>query len=205
MRRVPLLEKIVARLSGCTEHQLKQLKERLLAGAQPDLGPAMLSYIFNRELGYRPRLRLCRSQVSYGGHDLPAHTSELIAALKLREQKRIKNPDFTRYLHKERNLSASYRRQKGLHNKRRREVEGRGTNVKIGYRTPRLCRHFGPSGYPETLVRDEKMMEAIDPRSGVIRIAKVGLRLRFRLEHLARIKRVWVANAFKWSLHATTE
>jgi large subunit ribosomal protein L32e len=81
-------------------------------------------------------------------------------------------------------IKESWRRPRGKDSKMRLHKKGRPPLVKVGYRTPKLVRHFHPSGFQEVLVYNVKdvEMKVKDPGRQAIRIAgSVGRRKRMEI------------------------
>ncbi len=76
-------------------------------------------------------------------------------------------------------LSSSWRRPRGLHNKQRKHKKAKGPLPTPGYGSPLAIRSMHPSGYYEVLVSNLDDLEGIDKSQTAIRIAgSVGGRKR---------------------------
>ncbi|NOZ76567.1 MAG: 50S ribosomal protein L32e [Euryarchaeota archaeon] len=76
-----------------------------------------------------------------------------------------------------RKLSKAWRRPRGVTNKVRKRLSGKGRAPSIGYGTDRSRRGLHPSGLREVLVSNVKELEAIDPATTAARISgRVGKR-----------------------------
>lgn len=76
-------------------------------------------------------------------------------------------------------ISDSWRRPRGLHNKQRRQKKAKGAHPTPGYGSPVLVRGMHPSGFLEVRVFTPDELTGIDPATYAIRIgATVGGRKR---------------------------
>jgi large subunit ribosomal protein L32e len=76
-------------------------------------------------------------------------------------------------------ISDSWRRPRGLHNKQRRQKKAKGAHPTPGYGSPVLVRGMHPSGFLEVRVFTPDELIGIDPATYAIRIgATVGGRKR---------------------------
>jgi large subunit ribosomal protein L32e len=76
-------------------------------------------------------------------------------------------------------ISDSWRRPRGLHNKQRRQKKAKGAQPTPGYGSPVLVRGMHPSGFLEVRVFTPDELNGIDPATYAIRIgASVGGRKR---------------------------
>jgi large subunit ribosomal protein L32e len=76
-------------------------------------------------------------------------------------------------------ISDSWRRPRGLHNKQRRQKKAKGAHPTPGYGSPVLVRGMHPSGFLEVRVFTPDELTGIDPACYAIRIgASVGGRKR---------------------------
>ncbi len=93
---------------------------------------------------------------------------------------------------KKRQLSDSWRKPRGQHNKQREQKKAKGNLPKPGFGSPVAVRGMHPSGFFEVLVFTEKDLEKLDAKIQAIRIsAGVGARKRKILQEKA------VASGFK--------
>jgi large subunit ribosomal protein L32e len=93
---------------------------------------------------------------------------------------------------KKRQLSDSWRKPRGQHNKQREQKKAKGALPKPGFGSPIAVRGMHPSGYFEVLISSVKELEGIDPKTHAIRIgATVGERTRVGLQEKA------IADGFK--------
>jgi large subunit ribosomal protein L32e len=84
---------------------------------------------------------------------------------------------------KKRQLSDSWRKPKGQHNKQREQKKAKGALPKPGYGSPIAVRGMHPSGFFEVLVCTLKELEGLDPKTQAVRIsATVGDRKRVDLQ-----------------------
>jgi large subunit ribosomal protein L32e len=87
---------------------------------------------------------------------------------------------------KKRQLSDSWRKPRGQHNKQREQKKAKGALPKPGYGSPIAVRGMHPSGFFEVLVFSEKDLENLDTKTQAIRIsAGVGGRKRKALQEKA--------------------
>jgi large subunit ribosomal protein L32e len=87
---------------------------------------------------------------------------------------------------KKRQLSDSWRKPRGQHNKQREQKKAKGALPKPGYGSPIAVRGMHPSGFFEVLVFTEKDLEDLDTKTQAIRIsAGVGGRKRKALQEKA--------------------
>src|SRR3989338_746596 len=96
-------------------------------------------------------------------------------ALEYRKQLKAKKPRFaTQDSHKHKEISARWRRPKGMHSKMRLHKKSKPRGIDKGFRSPREVRHLDPSGLEKVMVdtaddlsnlkQDEQIVEI---RSGV--------------------------------------
>ncbi|MFA6225541.1 MAG: 50S ribosomal protein L32e [Methanoregula sp.] len=84
---------------------------------------------------------------------------------------------------KKRQLSDSWRKPKGQHNKQREQKKAKGALPKPGYGSPIAVRGMHPSGFFEVLVSSLKELEGLDPKTQAVRISgTVGDRKRIGLQ-----------------------
>jgi large subunit ribosomal protein L32e len=87
---------------------------------------------------------------------------------------------------KKRQLSDSWRKPRGQHNKQREQKKAKGALPKPGFGSPVAVRGMHPSGFFEILISSVKELEGIDPKTHAIRIgATVGNRARVGLQEKA--------------------
>ena len=97
---------------------------------------------------------------------------------------------------KKRQLSDSWRKPRGQHNKQREQKKAKGALPKPGYGSPIAVRGMHPSGFFEVLVATLKELEGLDPKTQAVRIAgTVGDRKRVALQEAALGKGLKVLNA----------
>jgi large subunit ribosomal protein L32e len=97
---------------------------------------------------------------------------------------------------KKRQLSDSWRKPKGQHNKQREQKKAKGALPKPGFGSPIAVRGMHPSGFFEVLISSVKELEGIDPKTHAIRIgATVGERTRVGLQEKAIAEGFKVLNA----------
>ena len=87
---------------------------------------------------------------------------------------------------KKRQLSDSWRKPRGQHNKQREQKKAKGALPKPGFGSPIAVRGMHPSGFFEVLISSVKELEGIDPKTHAVRIgATVGDRTRVGLQEKA--------------------
>jgi large subunit ribosomal protein L32e len=87
---------------------------------------------------------------------------------------------------KKKQLSDSWRKPRGQHNKQREQKKAKGALPKPGFGSPIAVRGMHPSGFFEVLISSVKELEGIDPKTHAIRIgATVGERTRLGLQEKA--------------------
>jgi large subunit ribosomal protein L32e len=97
---------------------------------------------------------------------------------------------------KKKQLSDSWRKPRGQHNKQREQKKAKGALPKPGFGSPIAVRGMHPSGFFEVLVSSVKELEGIDPKTHAIRIgATVGERTRVGLQEKALAEGFKVLNA----------
>jgi large subunit ribosomal protein L32e len=97
---------------------------------------------------------------------------------------------------KKKQLSDSWRKPRGQHNKQREQKKATGALPKPGFGSPIAVRGMHPSGFFEVLVSSVKELEGINPKTHAIRIgATVGERTRVGLQEKALAAGFKVLNA----------
>jgi large subunit ribosomal protein L32e len=97
---------------------------------------------------------------------------------------------------KKKQLSDSWRKPRGQHNKQREQKKAKGALPKPGFGSPIAVRGMHPSGFFEVLVSSVKELMGIDPKTHAIRIgATVGERRRIGLQEKALAEGFKVLNA----------
>jgi len=97
---------------------------------------------------------------------------------------------------KKRQLSDSWRKPRGQHNKQREQKKAKGAHPKPGFGSPVAVRGMHPSGFFEVLVSSAKELEGLDPKTQAVRIAAtVGDRKRVALQDAALAAGLKVLNA----------
>jgi large subunit ribosomal protein L32e len=97
---------------------------------------------------------------------------------------------------KKKQLSDSWRKPRGQHNKQREQKKAKGALPKPGFGSPIAVRGMHPSGFFEVLISSVKELEGIDPKTHAIRIgATVGERSRIGLQEKAIAEGFKVLNA----------
>ena len=97
---------------------------------------------------------------------------------------------------KKRQLSDSWRKPKGQHNKQREQKKAKGALPKPGFGSPVAVRGMHPSGFFEVLVTSLKDLEGLDPKTQAVRLgATVGTRKRIIIQEQAVSAGLKVLNA----------
>ena len=97
---------------------------------------------------------------------------------------------------KKRQLSDSWRKPRGQHNKQREQKKAKGALPKPGFGSPVAVRGMHPSGFFEALIFSIKELEGLDPKTHAVRIAaNVGDRKRVALQDAAIAAGLKVLNA----------
>ncbi|HTZ41421.1 MAG TPA: 50S ribosomal protein L32e [Syntrophales bacterium] len=97
---------------------------------------------------------------------------------------------------KKRQLSDSWRKPRGQHNKQREQKKAKGNLPKPGFGSPVAVRGMHPSGFFEVLVFTEKDLENLDAKTQAIRIsAGVGARKRKVLQEKAAASGLKILNS----------
>jgi large subunit ribosomal protein L32e len=97
---------------------------------------------------------------------------------------------------KKKQLSGSWRKPRGQHNKQREQKKAKGALPKPGFGSPIAVRGMHPSGYYEVLVYTLDDLESLNPKTHAVRIAaKVGGRKRGSIQEKALSAGLKVLNA----------
>ena len=97
---------------------------------------------------------------------------------------------------KKRQLSDSWRKPRGQHNKQREQKKAKGALPKPGFGSPIAVRGMHPSGFFEVMVFSEKDLDGIDMKTQAVRIGgTVGERKRAALQEMAVSAGIKVLNA----------
>jgi large subunit ribosomal protein L32e len=97
---------------------------------------------------------------------------------------------------KKRQLSDSWRKPRGQHNKQREQKKAKGALPKPGFGSPVAVRGMHPSGFFEVLVTSLKDLEGLDPKTQAVRLgATVGTRKRTIIQEQAVSAGLKVLNA----------
>ena len=97
---------------------------------------------------------------------------------------------------KKRQLSDSWRKPRGQHNKQREQKKAKGALPKPGFGSPVAVRGMHPSGFFEVLVNSLKDLEGLDPKTQAVRLgATVGTRKRTIIQEQAVSAGLKVLNA----------
>ncbi|MCK4937009.1 MAG: 50S ribosomal protein L32e [Methanosarcinales archaeon] len=100
--------------------------------------------------------------------------------LNVRKRQKLKKPHFVQTdQHKKKKLKDVWRKPRGLHNKKRKYILGKGEMARPGYGSPVAVKGLHPSGFEEILLSRAKDLDNVDPATQAIRIARtVGQRKR---------------------------
>ena len=100
--------------------------------------------------------------------------------LNVRKRQKLKKPHFVQTdQHKKKKLKDVWRKPRGLHNKKRKNILGKGEMARPGYGSPAAVKGLHPSGFEEVLLSRAKDLDNVDPATQAIRIARtVGQRKR---------------------------
>jgi large subunit ribosomal protein L32e len=97
---------------------------------------------------------------------------------------------------KKRQLSDSWRKPRGQHNKQREQKKAKGALPKPGFGSPVAVRGMHPSGFFEVLVTSLKDLEGLDPKTQAVRLGgTVGTRKRIIIQEQAVAAGLKVLNA----------
>jgi len=113
----------------------------------------------------------------------PKLTEEEKRLLKIRKERKKREPDFVRqeswrYIR----IKENWRRPRGIDSKMRLKRKGWPKCPDIGYGSPKLVRGLHPSGFREVLVYNPSQLDEIDPDKEAIRIAHaVGKKKRLEI------------------------
>ncbi len=109
---------------------------------------------------------------------------DIIRAIRTRAEKsaRFRRDGFG----KKKQLSKSWRRPRGLHNKQRIQKKAKGPLPTPGYGSPLAARGLHPSGFRDVRVHRPSDLDGLDPEHDAIRIAAgVGMRKRAIIQEKA--------------------
>jgi len=96
---------------------------------------------------------------------------------------------------KKKQLSASWRRPRGLQSKQRAQKKAKGAHPTAGYGSPVAIRGLHPSGYQDILVFTPSELTGLDPETQAIRIGgTVGNKKREVMQDLARAAGLKILN-----------
>jgi large subunit ribosomal protein L32e len=123
-------------------------------------------------------------------------SKEIIASLKIREDKKSKSPHFRRQeWFRYKRLGTAWRKPRGKHSKMRRHKGYRQNVVSIGYKGPSLTKGLHPSGFKEVLVYNVNDLKKLDPKKEAARIGhSVGVKKRIEIGEKAEELGVRVLN-----------
>jgi large subunit ribosomal protein L32e len=108
--------------------------------------------------------------------------------LNVRKRQKLKKPHFVQTdQHKKKKLKDIWRKPRGLHNKKRKYILGKGEMARPGYGSPAAVKGLHPSGFEEVLLSRAKDLDNVDPATQAIRIARtVGQRKRMDIVEKAQ-------------------
>ena len=97
---------------------------------------------------------------------------------------------------KKKQLSSSWRKPRGQHNKQREQKKAKGALPKPGFGSPIAVRGMHPSGFYEVLIYTLDDLESLNPKTHAVRIAaNIGGRKRGALQEKALSAGLKVLNA----------
>ena len=116
--------------------------------------------------------------------------------LKKRQPSKHKKPKFKRQESwRYKRVKENWRKPRGIDSKMRKKVKGWPPSPEAGYRSPKKIRGLHPSGYKEARVQTLEDLNAIDPKTQAIRIARaVGGKKRVEILALADKRGIHVLN-----------
>ena len=115
--------------------------------------------------------------------------------LALKQKMKSKNPDFVRTDgHKIKRLKSGWRKPRGLQNKIKLGISGRGARVKIGYGTPKDVIDVERNGFKKIIVHNVKDLAKVDLKSECILIAKVGMKNKIEIVKEAMKRKIVFSN-----------
>lgn len=128
------------------------------------------------------------------GESIEVPTAELeidppiLRLLKVRKRQKSRKPHFVQTdQHKKKRLKDTWRRPRGLHNKKRRYILGKGEMARPGYGSPSAVKGLHPSGFKEILLNRVQDVDNVDPNTQAIRISRtIGQRKRIEIVKKAR-------------------
>ena len=108
--------------------------------------------------------------------------------LKVRRKQKAKKPKFVQTdQHKKKRLKKYWRRPRGLHNKKRRHILGKGEIARVGYGSPSAVKGLHPSGFQDVMMYRVQDLAELDPGTQAVRISRtVGQRKRMEIVNKAR-------------------
>ena len=116
--------------------------------------------------------------------------------LELRKKIKSKKPVFVKQdAHKQKKLSSSWRRPRGIQSKMRLHKRGYRTVVSTGYGSPAAVKGLHKSGLKIVLVSNLKDIESLNPKTdGILISSKTGMRKRIEIMKSAKEKGISVLN-----------
>lgn len=108
--------------------------------------------------------------------------------LNVRKRQKLKKPHFVQSdQHKKKKLKDVWKKPRGLHNKKRKYILGKGEMARPGYGSPAAVRGLHPSGFEEVLLSRIRDLDNVDPATQAIRIARtIGQRKRMDIVRKAQ-------------------
>ncbi|MCL7414331.1 MAG: 50S ribosomal protein L32e [ANME-2 cluster archaeon] len=100
--------------------------------------------------------------------------------LNVRKRQKLRKPHFVQTdQHKKKKLKDTWKKPRGLHNKKRQYILGKGELARVGYGSPAAVKGLHPSGFEEVLLSRAQDLDSVDPATQAVRIARtVGQRKR---------------------------
>jgi len=110
-----------------------------------------------------------------------------------------KKPNFSRHP-KLKRVETGWRKPKGLDNKMRKKLKGKGKMPSIGYGSSKKTKFLHPSGLSEILILNPNELEKINPEKECIRIQKtVGKKKKIIITDKAKEMGIKVLNPYRRS------
>jgi len=103
-------------------------------------------------------------------------------ALKLRNERKAKKPDFVRQeAFKRPKLDVKWRQPKGYQSKLRRKYRGKRKQPSLGYCSPTSVKGLDKNGFKEILIKNLMDLEGFDPKTQIVIIGKIGTKKKVEI------------------------